>query len=158
MGYPHPMGEISDDHAEHAADFAYRYAEDLDIAAGEQMLKLGLADDQMGARDPERGLEHHVFFPSEREGGTVTRTGQVTIDSGVMNPALLAIGYDAQAQVAWRHTRLPDRIQAVIAHELAEHTYGDHELALIAGAETELPIGHAARELLRSMEAGWVGR
>ena len=45
---------------------------------------------------------------------------------------------------------------AIIAHELAEHQYnGDHELALIAGPETELPISHEARELLRQMERGW---
>ena len=53
-------------------------------------------------------------------------------------------------------TRIGDRAQAIIAHELAEHEYGgDHELALIAGPETKLPISHAARELLRQMERGW---
>jgi len=49
-----------------------------------------------------------------------------------------------------------DRAQTIIAHELAEHQYnGDHELALIAGPETELPISHEARELLRQRERGW---
>jgi hypothetical protein len=58
----------------------------------------------------------------------------------------------------WRRTRINDRAQAIIAHELAEHEYGDHELALIAGPETELPISRAARELLRQMEKGWISR
>ncbi len=51
------------------------------------------------------------------------------------------------------------RAQAIVAHELAEHEYGgDHELALIAGAETELPVSVEAKELLRRMERGWRGR
>ncbi len=59
----------------------------------------------------------------------------------------------------WQRTRIGDRAQAIIAHELAEHEYGDdHELALIAGPETKLPISHSARELLKWMEAGWHGR
>ena len=43
-------------------------------------------------------------------------------------------------------------------HELAEAEYQDHELALIAGPETELTISHAARALLRLMERGWKRR
>jgi hypothetical protein len=58
----------------------------------------------------------------------------------------------------WRRTRIRDRAQAIIAHELAEHEYGDHELALIAAPETTLPIRLAARELLKQMERGWRGR
>ena len=76
-----------------------------------------------------------------------------------MNPALLDAAFDEETQKLWRRTRLKPRIEAVIAHELAEHEYdGDHELALITGPETELPISRAARELLRRMESGWKGR
>lgn len=146
------------DPAEHARDFGARYAEDLDVVAGQVKLDLGLTDDQMGGRDPDRNSEHHPFFPSEETGGSVNVVGQVTLDSGLMNPALLNANYDEAAQEAWRRTRLTDRAQAIIAHELAEAEYdGDHELALIAGPETTLPISHAARELLRRMEAGWLG-
>jgi hypothetical protein len=74
-----------------------------------------------------------------------------------MNPDLLA-DYDKDTQTLWRRTRIADRAQAIIAHELAEHEYKDHELALIAGAETTLPISHAARELLKQMERGWRGK
>ena len=59
----------------------------------------------------------------------------------------------------WQRTRIADRAQAITAHELAEHEHGgDHELALIAGPETKLPISHAARELLKQMERGWRGK
>ena len=147
------------DPADHAEDFSRRYAEDLDIVAGQAMMDLGIPDDQMGARDPDRNRELHSFFPSERTGGGVSPAGQITLDSGLMNPDLLAAGYDEATQETWRRTRLGDRAQAIIAHELAEHEYdGDHELALIAGPETDLPISHAAREWLSRMEKGWRGR
>jgi hypothetical protein len=146
------------DPADHAQDFSYRYAQDLDIVAGQTMMDLGLSNNLMGGRDPERAGEHHSFFPSDREGGTVSRTGQITLDSGMMNPDLMA-PYDEATQKLWRRTRIRDRAQAIIAHELAEYEYGgDHELALIAGPETTLPISHAARELLKQMERGWRGR
>jgi hypothetical protein len=42
---------------------------------------------------------------------------------------------------------------------MAEHEHeGDHKLGLIAGAETKLPVSHAATALLSKMEAGWRGR
>jgi hypothetical protein len=123
------------------------------------MMDLGIPDTQMGARDPERNREHHSFFPGDRTGGSVSPAGQITLDSGLMNPDLLAIAYDGNAQAARRRSRIVERAQAIIAHELAEHDYGgDHELALIAGPETKLAISHAARELLKQMERGWIGR
>lgn len=147
------------DPADHAEDFSHRYAEDLDIVAGQAMMDLGIPDDQMGARDPDRNREPHSFFPSERTGGSVSPAGQITLDSGLMNPDLLAVGYDEETHKKWQRTRIGDRAQAIIAHELAEHEYGgDHELALIAGPETRLPISRAAKELLGQMEKGWKGR
>jgi hypothetical protein len=147
------------DPADHAEDFSRRYAEDLDIVAGQAMMDLGIPDNQMGARDPDRNREHHSFFLGEGTGGSVSPAGQITLDCGLMNPELLTAAYDEPTQKLWRGTRIRDRAQAIIAHELAEHRYdGDHELALIAGPETDLPISHAARELLRQMERGWRGR
>ena len=123
------------------------------------MIDLGLADDGMGARDPDRDREHHTFFPSERTGGGVRPTGQVNLDSGLLNPELLANAYDEAAQTAWKRTRIKDRAQAIIAHELAEYEHqGNQQLALIAGPDTEMPISHSARELLRAMEKGWRSR
>jgi hypothetical protein len=147
------------DPADHAEDFSRRYAEDLEVLAGQAMLDLGIVNDQMGARDPERNREHHVFFPSDRTGGGVSPAGQITLDSGLMNPDLLSVAYDEESQKTWRRTRIKDRAEAIIAHELAEHEHsGDHELALIAGPETDLTISRSARELLRQMERGWISR
>ena len=75
-----------------------------------------------------------------------------------MNPDLMSRTYDADTQKLWQRTRIGDRAQAIIAHEVAEYEYGgDHELALIAGPETQLPISPAARELLKQMESGLQG-
>lgn len=152
------MEKPPDDPADHAEDFSRRYAEDLEIATGAEMIRLGLSNDEMGLRDPSRGLEYHTFFPNERTCGGVSPNGQINLDSGVMNPAVMEQDYGGACGQLWRKTRLRDRMQAIIAHEKAEHHHdGDHELALIAGPETTLPISHAARELLRAMEAGWKG-
>lgn len=148
-----------EDAADHAEDFSWRYAPDLEIVAGQAMMDLGLTDFETGARDPDRDREHHCFFPADRTGGGISPAGQVTLDSGLMNPDLLAANYDAPAQPCWRRTRIEDQAQAIIAHELEEYAHdGDHELALIAGPETARPISRAARDLLRAMESGWKGR
>jgi hypothetical protein len=147
------------DPADHAEDFSWRYAEDLEIDVGQAMIDLGLDGDEMGVRDPVRGLERHTFIPHEGDCGSVNHLGQINVDSGVMNPAVMDAPYGEACGKLWRRARLLDRIQAIIAHERAEHEYGHvHELALIAAPETKLPISHAARELLRAQESGWKGR
>ncbi len=151
------MDKPPTDPADHAEDFSRRYADDLDIIAGQVMLDLGIPNDQIGARDPERNSEHHSFFPGERSGGSISPAGQITVDSAVMNPNARDGPYGDECAKLWRESKLPDRIQAVIAHEKAEHEYRDHELALIAAPATELPISQRATEILRAMEAGWRG-
>ena len=146
------------DTAEHGEDFSRRYAEDLEIVAGQAMMDLGIAERQMGQRDHARASKTYSFFAGDRQGGTVSHAGQVTLDSGLMNPDLLKDGYDQEAQRAWRRARIGNLAQAIIAHEIAEHEYdGDHELALIAGSETKLAISSEESELLKKMEAGWRG-
>ena len=84
------------------------------------ILDLGLSGDEMGARDPGRGLEHHAFFPDERDCGGVSPSDQINLDSGVMNPAAVDGPYGEGCGKLWRYSRLRDRMQAVIAHEKAE--------------------------------------
>jgi len=68
-----------------------------------------------------------------------------------MNPELLA----GEAGKIWAKSRLKSRMQAIIAHELAEHETGSHEASLKAASETRLPIAKGARKILRAMEEGW---
>jgi hypothetical protein len=147
------------DPAEHAEDFSRRYVNDLEIATGQVMIDLGLTQHEMGLRDPSRNLEHHTFFPDEGDGGGVSRAGQINLDSGVMNPSVMDGPYGEECGKLWRKSKSPGRMQAIIAHERAEHEHGgDHELSLIAAPETDLPISKRAKEILRAQESGWRGR
>jgi hypothetical protein len=149
---------VPEDPADHAEDFSRCYAEDLEIITGQVMIDLGLTEDEMGVRDPAQGLEHHTFIPHEGDSGSVNHLGQINVDSGVMNPSAMA-AFGEECEKLWRKTKIRPRIQAIIAYEKAEHEHGgDHELALIAASETELPISHEARELLRAQEQGYRGR
>jgi hypothetical protein len=60
------------DFAEHAEDFSRRYADDMEMVAGQTMIDLGIPDGQMGARDPDRNREHHCFF-RKMEAGWIGR-------------------------------------------------------------------------------------
>ena len=147
------------DPATHAADFSQRYSEGLDIASGQVMIDLGLADNEMGVRDPDRNREHHTFFSNERSCGSVSPAGQINLDSGVMNPAAMDGPYGEACGELWRKSRLRDRMQAIVAHEKAEGEYGQRSRAgpdRRLGNET-LPITDRARAILRAMEAGWKG-
>ena len=144
MTYPPP------DSADHAEAFAREHAVELDIAAGQVMLDLGIPAWQIGISDPEHGLGHASFHPHGRMGGSVSPDGRINLDSGVLNPALLDAAYGVAAGRAWRATRLVARMEAVAIHEHEEH-------AVAHAPETELAAGDAARELLRAMARGWKG-
>ena len=132
---------VPPDAADHAEDFSWRYAEDLDIVAGQAMIDLGVPDDQMGAGDPRRLGEHHSFHPGDRTGGSNGPVGQITVDSGIMNPQLFDQNYDEETQHLWRKARLKHRVEAIIAHEYEEYYHGsDHAVALKHAPTTALPI------------------
>jgi hypothetical protein len=61
------------DLAEHAEDFSRRYAEDLDIVAGQTMMDLGIPDDKLGARDHTRKSEIHSDLLRQMERGWKSR-------------------------------------------------------------------------------------
>ena len=157
-GTPHRVRQVPADPAEHAADFAARYAESLDYHAAQTMLDLGIDPQRIGISAPAHGIRHAAFHPHDGNGGSVSPDGRIAIDCGVMNPELLSRDYGEVAGKIWRESRLGPRMQAITAHEKAEHEAGSHEGALRLGAETELPVSHGAREILRAMERGWKGR
>jgi len=135
------------DHADHAEDFAHRYAQVLDYLTGDRMAELGIPTHQIGSRDPVKG--HACFMPHERTGGGNDPTGGLTLDSGVLNPELLGT---LPGNEEWARGRLRDRMDAAIAHEHEEARQGgSHVEALRHAPETELPISDGGRHILRAM-------
>ena len=75
------------DPADHAEDFARRYAQEMDYLTGDRMTELGIPTDKIGSRTPGKG--HATFIPDERSGGGNDPAGGLTVDSGVFNSDLL---------------------------------------------------------------------
>jgi hypothetical protein len=152
-----PLGQhVPADPADHAEDFACRYAEPLDWRAGIQMEELGIPKDRIGSNDHDHGLVGAAFNPCERDGGGVSHVGQINLDSGSFNPEQITEKYGKQAGKVWAKSRLRDRWDALIAHEDAEWRMGgDHDAAVRVAPETDLPISDEARGILREMRKGW---
>jgi hypothetical protein len=134
--------------ADHAADFAARYAEPMDYLVSQRMLELGIPPKRIGSSDLEHGISHAAFMPHDRIGGSNGAGGRLTVDSGVFNPELMA-GMPGEKE--WPRERVTNRLDAVIAHEYEEAKRGSHAEALERGPDTELPIREGARRLLRAM-------
>jgi hypothetical protein len=100
------------DPADHAEDFAHRYAQEMDYLTGDRMKVLGIPPDRIGLRVPGQG--HSTFLPHERSGGGNDHLGALTVDSGVFNPELLGT---LPGNQDWAKARLRDRLDATIAHE-----------------------------------------
>lgn len=134
------------DPTDHAEDFASRYAQELDYPTGDRMAELGIPTDQIGSRTPGQG--HACFMPHERTGGGNDPPGDLTLDSGVLNPTLLG---KLPASQEWAASRLRDRFDAAIAHEHEEaRRGGSHVEALWHARDTELPISESGRYILRA--------
>jgi hypothetical protein len=145
------------DPAAHARDFAERYFVPLDQYTTIRMDELGVPKGRMGTSDHDHGIEWCSFNPYEDTGGGVGAQKQINVDSGVFNPDLLTGPYGDETGGLWVSSRLRDRIDAIIAHELSEGDNSTHEAALRAASQTQMPITHRAREILRAMERGWKG-
>ena len=142
------------DPADHAEDFAHRWTDKLDRYAAERMEHLGIPPEQIGASDNRRGIPWRAFFPDERDGGGNGTGGRLNLDSGILNPDLLIHHIHPEAASAWAKARLRDRIDAAIAHEMAEGRTGDHLEAEAIAPDTPLPVSEGARHILRAMAGG----
>jgi hypothetical protein len=114
------------------------------------MHDLGVAEDHIGLPDRSRGRPWAVFHPNGTTGGSVIGV-RFAVNSGVCNPELLTERDGAVVGMTWENSRLRDRIDAVIAHELAEGQTGTHEGAEASAAETHLPVCEGARRIWRAM-------
>lgn len=134
------------DPADHAEDFAHRWADRLDEYCAVRMEKLGIPEHLIGAPDFDGDGRWRAFISHDRVGGRIT-TG-ITVNSGCLNPELLKglRGSRVSAEATLR-----DRIDAIIAHEYEEDRLGTHQAALRHGTKTALPITDGARRILKAM-------
>ncbi len=83
-----PIGQyVPADPADHAQDFAQRYAEPLDWYCTIRMQELGIPEDKNGAPNFDRDGRWRAFEWRERTGGSITKG--VYVNSGVLNPDLM---------------------------------------------------------------------
>jgi hypothetical protein len=134
------------DPADHAEDFAYRYARDLDAYCAVRMEELGIPEHLHGTPDLGGDGEWRAFLPRERQGGNLWKG--IAVNSGCLNPQLLEGNPGSRV---FAKARLRDRIDAIIAHEYEEDRLGTHEASLKHGWKTGLPITEGARRILKAM-------
>jgi len=154
-----PPEHIPADPVEHAEDFALRYYEPLERYSRRRMRELGIPDNRIGAYDIDFDFRHAAFFPKERTGGENSTGARINLNSGVLNPMLLAQRFGPQTSEVWEMGRLRDRIDAVIVHEDIEGSKvaegqgfeAAHAAAVAHAPDTPLPITEGARRILRAM-------
>jgi hypothetical protein len=150
---------IPTDPADHAEEFALRYFEPLEDYSRKRMRELGIPEGRIGAYDIDFDFRHAAFFPKERTGGENSPGARINLNSGVLNPKLLASRFGPEGSELSERGRLRDRIDAVIVHEdtkglkVVENQgfKAAHTEALIQGPETTRPITEGARNILRAM-------
>jgi hypothetical protein len=111
------------------------------------MHALDVPEHQICYADPDHGIPWSVFFSHEIKGG-----GVIGECSGVLNPELLTKRYGPEAGKLWAKSRLRDRVDAVIIHELAEAEAGTHEAAEALAATMKRLVSESTRRILRAME------
>jgi hypothetical protein len=141
------------DPADHAEDFALRWADWLDQYAALRMEELGIPSGRIGSSDHGHKIAWCAFNPYERDAGGIATGGRINVDSGVLNPRWNAERIGQSASAIWEKARQRDRIDTTIAHEDIERT-GSHDDAVEHAPATDLPIGARARALLRAIRLG----
>ena len=159
IGTPPSKRPVWHDPAEHARDFAKRYAVELDYAVSQRMMELGIPDDQIGTRNVGYGPPRLAFQPLGVEGGHIFANGEILVDSGLLNDDLLREKYGEKVARLFKDSSLRHRLDSILSHEFEEHRHGmDHEAAVKHAPETNLPISDRARRILEEMRKGWRGR
>ncbi len=154
-----PPEPIPADPSEHAEDFAIRHDRPLEVYSRGRMRELGIPDNRIGAYDCDFDFRHAAFFPKERTGGENSPGARINLNSGILNPELLATRFGPDVSQVWEKSRLRDRMDAVIVHEDIEGLEvaegcgfeAAHATAIARAPETLRPITEGARRILRAM-------
>ena len=101
-----PLGQhVPADPAEHAEDFAHRWADKLDEFAAVHMEELGIPKDRIGPSDHDHGIAWCAFNPYEDTGGGISAGGPINVDSGVLNSDLMTEPYGKKTGKTWAKAR-----------------------------------------------------
>ena len=138
---------IPDDSAQHAEQSCREWEDVCESYIQRRMRDLGIEEERIGAVDYSGDGQRHAFIPGGKLGGTCDDFGRLYVDSGFLNPGLLA-HLGGEVDRAWRLLRRRYAVDCVIAHE-DEETTGSHETAIERAADTKLPIADEARHVLR---------
>lgn len=150
IGTPPSQRRIPEDIVLHARQFANEYADRLENYVEGRMHQLEIPEHNIGLPDRSRGVPWAVFHPNGITGGSVVGE-RIAVNSGVLNPELLTERYGPEIGKIWANSRLRDRIDAVLAHELAEAEARSHEEAEALAARTDLAVSEGTRRVLRAM-------
>ena len=150
IGTPPSQRRIPDDPVLHARQFANEYADNLENYVEGRMHQLEIPEHNIGLPDASRGMPWAVFHPNGITGGSVVGE-TIAVNSGVLNPELLTERYGPAIGKIWAKSRLRDRIDAVLAHEVAEAETRSHEEAETLAAGTDLAVSEGTRRILRAM-------
>jgi hypothetical protein len=150
---------IPADPADHAVQFAQDWYDRFEFHARRRMRELGIPESRIGAYDIDYDFRHAAFFPKERTGGENSPGARINLNSGLLNPNLLAQRFGPEMAGVWEKSRLRDRIDGVIVHEdieglhVAEGQRFDaaHAAAVDQAPKTPRPITEGARRILRAM-------
>jgi hypothetical protein len=156
--YLAPREPIPADPAEHAVQFAEAWYDRLEFHARGRIRELGIAEPRVGAYDIDHDFRHAAFHPQERTGGSNSPGARINLNSGVLNPELLAPELGPEVTTLWEKSRLRDRMDAIIAHEHHESLGLSHPEAVAQAADTPLPIREGARHILRAIYEREQGR
>jgi hypothetical protein len=152
--------------AEHAIQFAQDWYDRLEFHSRRRMRELGIAAHRIGAYDIDFDFRHAAFFPKERTGGANSPGARINLNSGILNPELLAPRPGGEVATLWAKGRLRDRMDAIIAHEdieglrvaAGEETKAAHAVAVAEAPDSPLPIGEGAKRILRAIRECEQGR
>jgi hypothetical protein len=130
------------------------------------MRELGIAEPRIGAYDIDFDFRHAAFFPKERSGGANSPGARINLNSGILNPALLALKLGPEVATLWAKGRLRERMDVIIAHEdieglrvaAGEETKAAHAVAVAQAPHSPLPISEGARRVLRAIREREQGR
>jgi hypothetical protein len=150
---------IPADPSEHAVQFAQDWYDRLESHSRRRMRELEIPDHRIGAYDIDFDFRHAAFFPKERPGGAHSPGARINLNSGILNPALLAPKAGPEVATLWAKGRLRDRMDAIIAHEdieglrvtAGEEMKAAHDAAVALAPDTPRPIREGARRILRAI-------